>query len=111
MVRFCTAVMASDRCGERNPYRFVEAGADIDERQHEKRKLPNQALEPIASAPVQLFVVHLNHMQKIIETNRLFLRDLTQNDVDCLIELFGDPLQPIVQVSRYAADNCFCKPS
>jgi hypothetical protein len=30
--------MVSDHCGERNPYAFVEEGAAIDERQHEKHQ-------------------------------------------------------------------------
>ena len=34
--------------------------------------------------------MHQGHMQKIFETDRLILRDLSQNDVDGLFELFSD---------------------
>lgn len=35
-------------------------------------------------------VVHLNEMRKIVETKRLFLRELTPNDVDALVNFFTD---------------------
>ena len=37
-----------------------------------------------------MLVVHLNEMQKIFETKRLFLRKLTLNDVAALVDFFAD---------------------
>jgi RimJ/RimL family protein N-acetyltransferase len=42
------------------------------------------------AAPL-ILPVHQRLMRKILETNRLILRELTRNDADDLFEFFGDP--------------------